>query len=858
MDTPKNNKSNIPEKLGRYELREKIGAGGMGLIYKGFDTRLKRPVAIKMISDRIKDESVRKNVRERFFNEARAAGALSHPNLVQIYDCGELDDIVYIVMEYIEGETLEQLLKSKGPLSPSHLIKYCKEISDGLSFAHKKGIVHRDIKPSNIIIEANSGISKILDFGIAKFVDEEELKLTSTGMVLGSTHYLSPEHIIGKNLDGRSDIFCLGTVLYESATGMLPFRGTNSSTILYKIVHFDPPPASEIRKSIPSDISNLIKKCLSKKSTDRYQSCDDLLKASIEIERKLQNTSSTGVASPDEVQFQQQNYYVRDSQLLTTLVTQKKISADEAKNYRGPQAYERLVQDGLLTEDELAQTISELLQIPWIPKGRLKSIRIDGDAFELIPNHIQERYSVLPFFRDIDKKSLSLIIDGSTDFQTTVEISELFNQYHFQYYIGAKSVVQRLIQGKIRDLKRGPGQSGSVSSTGKVIDEDALVDKRILLIEPDQNYQSALVKLTQDNEQSLTIVSNIDDAFRKIRSEKFHHVWANQMIVGDELAFEGNILRHHPSCSIRVYENLSEEIFEDSVPYNRFRDFFIRLLQVFLSQGSKQARKEAQKFGSLAVKISRTLTQNPKELDEIYFSALIYKWERSVPSPRSLVEILDGAYRLRHIANCLTERFDGRGPRAIKGQSIPIGSRTLAVLSLFEKFSPNIKGELELEEMEKLKKILDSAAGKQLDPILCAQLVEALRPLGSEVQHTKVAIVDSDNDFSKQLLAHLKRIDADAVIYSDGQAALSGIKRDKPDLIISEIILSKLDGFSLAARVKADEMLKKIPFVFLSESERSEHSTKAIQLGAEDFILKSADPQFILAKLEKLLKNTAA
>lgn len=855
MERPKINEASIPKTLDRYEIKERIGAGGMGVIVKGFDTRLKRPVAIKMISDRVKDETVRKNIRERFFNEARAAGGISHPNIVQVYDFGEINDVVYIVMEYIEGETLEQLLKAKGPLNIEQLLKVSREIASGLSFAHKKGIVHRDIKPSNIIIEANTGIAKILDFGIAKFVDEEEMKLTSTGMVLGSTHYLSPEHIIGKNLDGRSDIFCLGTVLYEAATGVLPFRGSNSSTILYKIVHFDPPPPSELKKDLNKSFSTLVTNCLAKKSNDRFQKCEDVVDSIAKIEREIVSKSdASGNISAGSAQIVQQSYFVRDSQLLTALVTQKKLTAEESSPYRGKAVYDALIRDGILAEDDLAATISECLQIPWIPKGRLKSLRVSKKAFSLLSEEVLRKYSILPFFIDEQKKSVSMIIDGATDFQRSPEVLELFDKYFFQLYVGGRNVISRLISASVGMQESGDSGGGLLTDTGDVLDDGAIQDKRVLLIEPQQHYQEALVKLFQGQDHSVTLVSTVNEAMSKIKSEKFHHVWSNRDVVGDELAFENHLIKSNPSVDVRFYDNLGEELFEDSIQYERFREFFIRTLQIFLAQGTKEQRESAQEYGSLAVKIARAQTQNQKELDEVYFSALFFKWERMRKTTRKLSDVFNGIYRFRHIANCIGERFDGRGPLAIKGNSIPVGSRVLAVLSMSERVNSNLREWTE-EQYEKLNEVFDTTSGKQLDPVLVSQIMDLIRPKKSgETTKKRVVIVDSDKEYSTQLQAHLRRIGADPTVYSDGITALSGIKKSKPDLIISEVILAKLDGFAFAARLRADEMLQKIPLVFLSESQRTEHSTKAIQLGAEDFISKTSEPQFIMAKVEKLLK----
>jgi serine/threonine protein kinase/CheY-like chemotaxis protein len=845
------NESPVPKRIDRYDLIDKIGAGGMGLIYKGYDTKLKRTVALKMISDRVKDNSVRKTIRERFFNEARAAGALSHPNLVQIYDFGESNDIVYIVMEFIDGETLEQLVKSKGPLTVDRLVKTAKEIASGLSFAHKRGIVHRDIKPSNIIIESDSGVSKILDFGIAKFVDEEEMKLTSTGMVLGSTHYLSPEHITGKNLDNRSDVFCLGTLLYECATGTLPFRGNNSSTILYKIVHFDPPPPNHVRADLPEAFSKIIAQCLQKKPEERFAKCEDIIEAVERFERSLHGRSSSIQNRKDNSQIFTHSYFVRDSQLLNALVTQTKLDRDRAAKYRGTKVYESLIRDTAVAEDDIAAVISDLLSLPWIPRGRLKSLRVDPSLKDLIPLASLKTHSILPFFKDVSKASISLIIDGVTDFQSLPEIQKLSKDFQLQLYVGARSVIQQLIRSRLESPE-------NEKTTTTATHEDSLTaglfqDKRILLVEPQTHFQQAIIKLFKGFEPALTIVQSLEDAEEKVENGRYHHIWAARSVIGDELAFESRVIRTNPSCDLRFYDHLGEELFEDSIHYSKFRDFFARVLQEFLKAGSKDDRKSAQYFASLAARLGKTETENQKELDEVYFSSLFYKWEKLCPNENNLSELLFGIYRFRHIRSCITERFDGRGPMALRGKHIPLASRIIAALSIVDNVQPNMQDFTE-EELATLRSNFSRFAGKQLDPVISAAFLEMIRPTSKSGPARKVAIVDSDSEYSKQLQALLKSISVEASLYTDGVSALEGLQASKPDLIVSEVLLSKIDGFALAARIKANESLREIPIVFVSKSERPEHSVKALQLGASDFISKTSEPEFIVAKLERLLK----
>ncbi|MBN8555019.1 MAG: protein kinase [Deltaproteobacteria bacterium] len=848
----------IPKKLDRYELHERIGAGGMGLIYKGLDTRLKRPVAIKIISDRVKDPSVRKNIQERFFNEARAAGGLPHPNLVQIYDFGEIDHISYIIMEYIEGETLENLIKSKGPLNLEELLRVTKEVASGLAFAHKKGIVHRDIKPSNIIIEAHSGVAKILDFGIAKFVNEEEMKLTSTGMVLGSTHYLSPEHIVGKNLDGRSDVFCLGTLLYEASTGTLPFRGANSSSILYKIVHFDPQPPVELRPDLLPQLSNLIMKCLKKTPVERYQKCEEIEKEISQIQMGIISDRGNSLTGAQKISAGLKSYFVRDSQILSTLQSQKKLTSEQVSKLRGKAAVETILREELISEDELAKVLSECLSLPWIPRGRIKSLKISDPAFSILsPETIKDK-NILPFFRDNEKKSISLIIDGCTDFQKDPEIADLNGKFQLHFYVCGQQTLKKLIDAKIRQKQNSSATSSMTLSHIDTAEQLAAFDqteRRVLLIDNQPHHHEALVKLFKRNENSLILASNHQEAAVKLKREKFDYVWASRTLIGDELEFELSVLRHNPSCEIRLYDQLSLELFQESITYKKYREFFNRIVHMYLGQGTKAQKDAAIEFASLGAKIAKTISESIRSLDEVYFACLFWKWEKITAGQGKSIDVFDGVCRIRHIFDAIGERFDGRGPLGLKEYQIPLGSRILTALLPLDALHPTFDRPWTVQEVTELKKKYDQYSGKQLDPQLTAAILDMLQPTGGSAKKTKIVIVDSDSQYSARLAAQLKGISADAKVYSDGVSALAGIKKDKPDLVISEIMVSKLDGFSLCARLRADELLSKIPVVFLSESNAPEHSTKAIQLGAEDFLSKTSEPQFILAKLERMLKK---
>ncbi|MCP4153619.1 MAG: protein kinase [bacterium] len=258
------------EKIGKYQIIGELGKGAMGIVYKAKDPHIKRTVAIKTIRfDMINQSFKQEETVERFIREAQSAGILSHPNIVTIYDVGEDNGTTYIVMEYIEGTSLEDVIASGTKKSTGEIVDIMIQLGDALDYAHEKGIVHRDIKPGNILID-NEGKPHLVDFGIAHI---SESTLTQSGMTLGTPNYMSPEQISGKKLDRRSDIFSLGAVFYELLTGARPFAGDNITTVIYKIMHEEPRSIKSIDNQLHEGLQFIINKVLAKNPNLRYQDC---------------------------------------------------------------------------------------------------------------------------------------------------------------------------------------------------------------------------------------------------------------------------------------------------------------------------------------------------------------------------------------------------------------------------------------------------------------------------------------------------------------------------------------------------------------------------------------------------------
>jgi eukaryotic-like serine/threonine-protein kinase len=285
----------IGKTISHYKILEKLGEGGMGVVYKAQDTKLDRLVALKFLPQHLTSDPVEK---ERFIHEAKAASALNHPNVTTIYEVDEFEGQMFIVMEYCEGKTLKQMIE-KETLSVKKVLDIAIHVSEGLTAAHNKGVVHRDIKSDNIMVSPEGQV-KIMDFGLAKL--KGATKLTKSGSTLGTAAYMSPEQASGEEVDQRSDIFSFGVVLYELLTGQLPFKGEHTAAIIYSILNDEPQPVARYNNKVSAELERMVAKTLAKDKEERYQHIDDLL-ADLRRERKGLDYVKTGpLAQPVETQ----------------------------------------------------------------------------------------------------------------------------------------------------------------------------------------------------------------------------------------------------------------------------------------------------------------------------------------------------------------------------------------------------------------------------------------------------------------------------------------------------------------------------------------------------------------------------
>ena len=257
-----------------YRIEERVGRGGMGVVYRAEHLNLQRRAAVKIIAP---DLAESEGFRERFTREARIAAALQHPNIVTVYDAGEVDGLLYLAMQFIQGEDLAAILRKDGRLRPYRAIDVCRQVASALDAAHAMGLIHRDVKPANVLIEGRNAF--LTDFGLTKRLDGTHAQLTRAGDVVGTIHYVAPEQIEGRKVSARSDVYSLGCLLYHCLAGQVPFSLDTDVAVIYAHLSEDPPALSSLRPELPEGLDAVMAKALDKSPDRRFPSCGDMISA---------------------------------------------------------------------------------------------------------------------------------------------------------------------------------------------------------------------------------------------------------------------------------------------------------------------------------------------------------------------------------------------------------------------------------------------------------------------------------------------------------------------------------------------------------------------------------------------------
>jgi predicted Ser/Thr protein kinase len=442
----------IGRTLKHYEVEERLGQGGMGVVYRARDTRLNRPVALKLLPPEFTEDADR---RQRFLREARAACAVNHPAIAQVYDVDEADGGVFFAMELVEGKTVRALMQGR-ELDLLGGLEVATQVASGLAKAHEAGIVHRDIKPENIMVTPD-GHAKLLDFGLAKLLEPESgakaasgdelshmetVARTQAGMVMGTLRYMSPEQARGQSVDHRSDVFSLGVVLYEMVTGQLPFSGNNPLDTLHSIAFEETRPVTAIRANLPPSLQRVVSRCLRKRPQDRYGEAKELVSDLKAVQREVESGISQKI--PFKAQLQE-----RLRALGERTLKEWAWSAGAGIVVLGLMA-------GLVASEEIS-----LAAIFWIGVGGLFVYRRIRNRSYRFMRRFAAKIQRMPEVRIIavDGRQVTVLADRALA-KTYVRVNSVINGINAKMFFGepfSATVRDDLTEEETRALLSGPG-----------------------------------------------------------------------------------------------------------------------------------------------------------------------------------------------------------------------------------------------------------------------------------------------------------------------------------------------------------------------------------------------------------------
>jgi serine/threonine-protein kinase len=368
-----------PTFIGRYEIVAELGRGAMGSVFKASDPAVGRIVALKTIHSAALSGAQAAEYRARFYREARASGVLAHPAIVPVFDVGEHEGAPFLVMEFVDGHTLDSAMKRGERFTLNRVCEIGEQLADALGYAHRQGVIHRDIKPANILMTSRevygSERPRITDFGIAKLAASE---ITTTGQMLGTPAYMPPEQFTGAPIDGRADLFSLGVILYSLAAGEQPFLGETMTAVSYKVVHVDPIPPSKLNPAIPPALEGVILKCLAKNPAARYQTGEELAEdlATLRVNPNATLASTAPAASDPNATLAAAPSSISHPPAHTYSTTQKPAAA-AAKKPSKPIKHETIVAVALLAVAAAGAGgwfLHRLYHLGHVPSQRCRSV----------------------------------------------------------------------------------------------------------------------------------------------------------------------------------------------------------------------------------------------------------------------------------------------------------------------------------------------------------------------------------------------------------------------------------------------------------------------------------------------------
>ncbi len=498
----------------KYKILQELGKGGMGIVYKAEDTKLKRPVALKFLpADLTRDPEA----RERFIQEAQAASRIDHVNICAIHEIDETEDgRTFIVMAYYEGESLREII-GRGPLALPEALDIGIQVARGLGQAHKKGIVHRDIKPANIMVTAE-GVVKIVDFGLAKLSDNRTL--TRVGAVMGTVAYMSPEQARGEAVDQRTDIWALGAVLYEMLTGALPFPGANEQAMIHNILDTSPRPASGLNKSVTAEVELILNRALAKDPVRRHGSADEIL-ADLEkartgrsIEKK---EDSIAVINFSNISAGSETDWLSDGIAETVTVDLKKISSLSVVSREKVLQAQRVLSDKKVSEESVID-LGRKLGVRWIVWGGFQklagAIRITAHFTDVATGNLAGSAKVDGRMDDIFKLQDEIVIrligtlelEVSDSTRRKIERPETVEVEAYEYYVrGRKLVFQmgkeglpKAIEYFKKALDLDPGYALAYSGLGSIYMMQYIASTRHEDLEKGVSYLQVAIKHDPD------------------------------------------------------------------------------------------------------------------------------------------------------------------------------------------------------------------------------------------------------------------------------------------------------------------------------------------------------------------------